>query len=530
MPSADTIVDRLVRLPTHSPLPSRHCRRCHSPRSLHSATSGNYTGRLRSASRGVKTRRRSRADTPLMVGKILQPEIKSLIDARNFGALREVFREWPPADVAEVILDMPEDEQVIIFRVLPHALAADVFEYLDLDAQQKLLRAMAHEQVVGILNEMSPDDRTALLEELTSSAARQLIRLLTPEERHVAQSLLGYPEGSVGRLMTPDFIAVHEGWTVQQVLDYVREHGQDSETLNVLYVVDERGKLIDDLRIREFLLRPLTAKVSDFRDRTFVALSVSDSQEEALNVFRKYDRTALPVVDSSGILVGIVTIDDMLDVAEAEATEDIQKFGGMEALDEPYMRIPLWRMVRKRAGWLVILFLGEMLTATAMANYQEELAKALVLALFLPLIISSGGNSGSQASTLMIRAMALGEVTLRDWWRVMRREIQAGAALGLILGVIGVVRVGAWAMIDENYFHRQPYGPHWPLVALTVGVALVGVVLWGTLSGSMLPFVLRRFGADPATSSAPFVATLVDVTGLIIYFSIALLIMRGAVL
>src|SRR2546422_2134758 len=392
-----------------------------------------------------------------MVDKILEPEIRSVIDARNFTALREIFREWPPADVAEVILDLPEDEQVIIFRVLPHALAADVFEYLDIDSQQKLLRAMAHEQVVGILNEMSPDDRTALLEELPSAAARQLIRLLTPEERHVAQSLLGYPEGSVGRLMTPDFIAVQEDWTVQQVLDYVREHGQDSETLNVIYVVDERGKLIDDIRIREFLLKPLAHTVRDLMEKTFVTLNVHDSQQDALNVFRKYDRTALPVVDSSGILVGIVTIDDMLDVAEAEATEDIQKFGGMEALDEPYMRIPLWRMVRKRAGWLVILFLGEMLTATAMANYQAELAKALVLALFLPLIISSGGNSGSQASTLMIRAMALGEVTLRDWWHVMRREIQAGLLLGIILGIIGIMRVAAWAIVGEQYLHQQPY-------------------------------------------------------------------------
>jgi magnesium transporter len=465
-----------------------------------------------------------------VVGKILEPEIRSLIEARNFGALREVFREWPPADVAEVILDMPEDEQVIIFRVLPHALAADVFEYLDFDAQQKLLRAMAHEQVVGILNEMAPDDRTALLEELPSAAARQLIQLLTPEERRVATALLGYPEESVGRLMTPDFIAVREDWTVQQVLDYIREHGQDSETLNVIYVVDDRGKLIDDVRMREFLLKPVTVKVSEIRDQTFVALSVTDSQQDALNIFRKYDRTAMPVIDSSGVLVGIVTIDDMLDVAEAEATEDIQKFGGMEALDEPYMRIPLWRMVRKRAGWLIVLFLGETLTATAMANYQAELAKALVLALFLPLIISSGGNSGSQASTLMIRAMALGEVTLRDWWRVMRRELQAGLLLGVLLGAIGVVRVGGWAIVGEQYLHRQPYGAHWPLVALTVGIALVGVVLWGTLSGSMLPFILRRVGADPAASSAPFVATLVDVTGLIIYFSIALVIMRGVML
>jgi magnesium transporter len=465
-----------------------------------------------------------------MVGKILEPEIKSLIDARNFTALREVFLEFPPADVAEVILDMPEDEQVIIFRVLPAALAADVFEYIGIEEQQNLLRAMAHEQVVAILNEMSPDDRTALLEELPSAAARQLIRLLTPEERRVATALLGYPEDSVGRLMTPDFISVKEDWTVQHVLDYVREYGKDSETLNFVYVVDDRGKLIDDVRMREFLLRPLTAKVSEIRDQTFGALNVTDSQQDALNVFRKYDRAALPVVDSNGVVVGIVTADDMLDVAEEEATEDIQKFGGMEALEEPYMRIPLWRMIRKRAGWLIILFLGEMLTATAMASYQEELAKALVLALFLPLIVSSGGNSGSQASTLMIRAMALGEVTLRDWWRVMSREVQAGLSLGVILGAIGVVRVALWAIIGEQYLHRQPYGPHWPLVALTVGISLVGVVIWGTLSGSMLPFLLRRIGADPATSSAPFVATLVDVTGLVIYFSIALVIMRGVML
>jgi magnesium transporter len=459
-----------------------------------------------------------------MVGKILLPEIRGLIEERNFGALREIFREWPPADVAELILDMPEDEQVIIFRILPSALAADVFEYLDVEAQQQMLRAMAHEQVVAILNEMSPDDRTALLEEMPSAAARQLIKLLTPDERRIAQALLGYPEGSIGRLMTPDFIAVHDDWTVKEVLDHVREFGRDSETLNVIYVVDERGKLIDDLRMREFLLRPFEAKVSDFRDRLFVALKVNDSQEEALNAFRKYDRAALPVVDSRDVLVGIVTSDDMLDVAEEEATEDIQKFGGMEALDEPYMRISLLRMVRKRAGWLIILFLGEMLTASAMGYYEGEIAKAVVLALFLPLIISSGGNSGSQASTLIIRAMALGEVTLRDWFRVMRKEIMAGLLLGAVLGAIGFMRVAVWSQFSSIY------GPHWMLVAITVGLALVGVVLWGSISGSMLPFILRRVGADPATSSAPFVATLVDVTGLIIYFSIALLIMRGAML
>jgi magnesium transporter len=460
-----------------------------------------------------------------MVGKILEPEIKSLIEARNFTALREIFHEFPPADVAEVILDMPEDEQVIIFRVLPHDLAADVFEYLGIEEQQKLLRAMAHEQVVAILNEMSPDDRTALLEELPSAAARQLIRLLTPEERHVATALLGYPEYSVGRLMTPDFIAAKEDWTVQHVLDYVREYGRDRETLNFIYVVDDRGKLIDDVRMREFLLRPLTAKVSDIRDRNFAALNATDSQQDALNFFRKYDRAALPVVDSNGVLVGIVTSDDMLDVAEEEATEDIQKLGGMEALDEPYTTIPLLRMVKKRATWLIILFLGEMLTATAMQGYNSEIEKAAILAMFLPLIISSGGNSGSQATTLVIRAMALGELRLGDGFRVVRKELLSGISLGLILGIIGFFRITLW-----QYLHIFDYGKYHWLVALTVGSALVGVVLWGTLSGALLPFLLRRCGLDPAASSAPFVATLVDVTGLVIYFNVALFILRGTLL
>jgi magnesium transporter len=460
-----------------------------------------------------------------MVGKLLLPEIQSMIAERNFTALRELFSEMPPADVAEIILDLPENEQVVIFRILPHALAADVFEYIDIDAQQQLLRAMAHEQCVGILNEMSPDDRTALLEELPSAAARQLIQLLTPEERKIAQALLGYPEGSVGRLMTPDFIAVKEDWTVQQVLDYVREHGQDRETLNFIYVVDNRGKLIDDLRMREFLLRPLATCVGEIMDRNFVHLTVTETQEDALNIFRKYDRAALPVVDSAGVLVGIVTVDDMLDVAEEEATEDIQKLGGLEALDEPYTTIPFLRMVKKRATWLILLFLGEMLTATAMQGYNGEIEKAAILAMFLPLIISSGGNSGSQATTLVIRAMALGELTLRDWFRVVGKELRAGFSLGLILGAIGFLRISLW-----QYLHIFNYGPYHWLVAGTVGIALVGVVTWGTLGGAMLPFLLRRFGLDPATSSAPFVATLVDVTGLVIYFNVALFILRGTLL
>jgi magnesium transporter len=324
--------------------------------------------------------------------------------------------------------------------------------------------------------------------------------------------------------MTPQYIAVHENWTVQQVLDHVREHGEDSETLNVIYVVDNQGALIDDIRIRELLLAKPAMRVSDLMDRRFVALKATDDQEAAITVFRQNDRVALPVTDTAGMLIGIVTIDDVLHVAEAAATKEIQRIGGSEALDEPYMDIAFTKMIRKRAGWLTALFLGEMLTATAMGFFENTLSRALVLTMFIPLIISSGGNSGSQASTLVIRALALGEVGLRDWWRIMRREIFAGLALGSILGAIGFLRITIWSQFSDLYT------AYWPLVALTVAVALIGVVLWGTLTGSLLPLLLRRLGFDPATSSAPFVATLVDVTGLIIYFSVGIVVLRGTLL
>jgi magnesium transporter len=455
-----------------------------------------------------------------MIGKLLQPEIRHLLIAGDRSTLRDIFEEWSPVDIAELMADLPEDEHAELFRSIPGILAAQTFEYLDLDLQESLLSELTPAEVGRILNEMAPDDRTALFESLQPGVAGRLMTLLSPEERAVAQTLLGYPENSVGRLMTPDYIAVRTNWTVKQVLDYIRQHGKNSETMNIIYVVDNSHKLIDDIRIHEFLLAPLDSTVNDIMDGQYITLKVIDDQESAVEVFRKYDRIALPVIDPSGVLVGIVTVDDVLDVADEEATEDIQKFGGLEALDEPYIDTSLPAMIRKRASWLVILFLGEMLTATAMGYFQDELAKAVVLALFIPLIISSGGNSGSQAATLIIRALALGEVTLKDWWRVMRREIYSGLALGLILGAIGFCRIAVWSMFSDIY------GPHWILVGLTVSTALIGVVLWGTLSGSMLPFILKKLGADPATSSAPFVATLVDVTGLVIYFTVAVLIMR----
>jgi magnesium transporter len=454
----------------------------------------------------------------------LAPEIERLIRSSRLPELRDHLAGFRPPEISSALLDLRPEDQVVAFRVLPRKLAAAVFEYLPSAAQRALVKTMGQEDVASLLNHMSPDDRTLLFGELPANVTKHLLSLLTPEERAEAVTLLGYPPGTIGRLMTPHYIAVREDWSVQQVMEFVREHGQDSETLNVIYVVDERGRLIDDIRIREFLVVPLTRLVSDLMDRRYVSLKATDKQEDAVEVFRREDRTALPVTDTTGEMIGIVTVDDVLDIAEQAATSEMQRVGGSEALDEPYMSIALGRMVRKRAGWLVVLFLGEMLTATAMGFFEKEIERAVVLALFVPLIISSGGNSGSQASTLVIRAMAVGELRLSDWWRVVRREAGSGVLLGCILGSIGFLRISVWSIFSNLY------GPHWLLVAATVGLALIAIVLWGTLVGSMLPLILRRLGFDPATSSAPFVATLVDVTGLVIYFSVGLVVLRGTLL
>jgi len=459
-----------------------------------------------------------------MLSRLLQPEIKSLIESRELSTLKEVLSEWTPADIAELLGDLPEYEQAVIFRLLPHNLAADVFEHIDFDSQLSLLKGLGKEESAAILNEMSPDDRTALLEDLPGSAARQMIALLSPEERRIAVTLLGYPEDSVGRLMTPDYVDLKPEWTINEVLDHIRKYGKDKETLNVLYVVDEKGKLIDDIRIRDIIFAPPESKVIDLMDRNFIALNVTDDQETAVEVFKKYDRVALPVVDASGLLIGIVTVDDVFDVAEEEATEDIHKLGGVEALDEPYSSTPLFTMVKKRAFWLTILFVSQVLTAIAMGFFEDQLNKAVILSIFIPLVISSGGNSGSQAATLVIRAMAVGDVTLADWWFIMRREVISGFLLGCTLGLIGFIQV----IILSRFITELQV--HLVLVGLTVTFSLILIVLWGTVSGSMLPIILKKIGADPATSSAPLIATLVDVTGLVIYFSVAILILTGTLL
>jgi magnesium transporter len=454
----------------------------------------------------------------------IQEQFEEVIKKDDKLGIQDFLNSLNISDVAELVHDNEDDAGQIIASLAPHR-AASTFKILDVSDQKHVIHCLPPLKTAELLNELPADDRTSFLEELHTEVVRELIKLLDPEERKITLALLGYPEDSVGRLMTPDYIAVREDWTVQEVLDHIRKFGKESETIDVIYVVNEDGKFVDDVRIREFLISPPEKPVNEMVDGRFITLNVHDDQESANQVFKVNNRVALPVVDDNNVLLGIVTIDDILWVANEEFSEDMQKMGGTEALDEPYLDMPIFRLFKKRIVWLIALFIGEMLTATAMSHYENEIQKAVVLALFIPLIISSGGNSGSQASTLIIQAMAVGEITLADWWRVMRREIMSGLLLGSVLGIVGFLRVVLWAQ-----FFPAIYGEHYFLVALAVGFSLIGVVLWGALSGSMLPIFLKRLGADPAVSSAPFVATLVDVTGLIIYFSVAVLFLRGHLL
>jgi magnesium transporter len=453
----------------------------------------------------------------------LLEQFLNVIQNEDVLRIREFLNQQNISDVAELIYEYPEYEGKIISNMSVHR-ASSVFKILDFSTQKTIIQELPPFKTAELLNELPADDRTSFLEELPSEVVKELIRLLDPEERRVTLSLLGYPEGSVGRLMTPDYIAVQVDWTVQEVLEYIREVGKERETIDVIYVVNDKGEFVDDMRIREVILASPDKQVGDIIDNRSITLKVTDDQEVANQIFKMNNRVALPVVDDKHVLLGIVTIDDVLWVANEEFSEDMQKIGGTEALDEPYLEMPILKLFKKRVVWLIVLFIGEMLTATAMGFFEDEIAKAVVLALFVPLIISSGGNSGSQASTLIIQAMAVGEIHVSDWWRVMRREIISGLMLGFILGLVGFFRIVIWNSIFNSY------GDHANLIGLTVGFSLVGVVLWGTVSGSMLPIILKTLGADPATSSAPFVATLVDVTGLIIYFSMAYFFMQGILL
>lgn len=451
-----------------------------------------------------------------MFGKLIEPELKQMIAQKEYKELREILLELDPGDIAESLQVLSDEETAIVFRILPYSTAADVFEHLEFSDQESLIHSLSNEHAAQLLDEMEPDDRTAFLEDLPGMVARQFISMLSPEERKTATRLLGYPEDSIARRATPEFVDIQENWTVAEALKHIRTIGKDKETINVVYVVDAKKKLVDDLRLRQLIFAEPDSLISDLMDRQFVALNAYDDQEHAIDIMSHYDRIALPVVERDGTLMGIVTYDDILDVVEEETTEDIHRLGGMEALDIPYSDASVWTMVQKRVGWLIILFIGGILTSVTLHQYEQALSQLTILMFFFPLIVSSGGNSGSQAATLVIRAMALQEVQLSDWYKVLVRELISGFFLGLTLGILACVILQFWTIeVDflENVSAFQ--------IILTVSVSVVGTVMIGTMVGAMLPFILRRFGLDPAMSSTPFVATLADITGVVVYFTIA---------
>lgn len=454
----------------------------------------------------------------------IQQQFEEVIASEDKLAIQDFLNDQNISDVADLIYEN-QDYECQIISLLSINRASGVFKILELSTQKRIIKDLPAIKTTELLNDLPADDRVAFLEELPTSIVRDLIKTLDPEERVVTLELLGYPENSMGRIMTPDYVYVYEENTVAEVFDTIRKHAKGSETIDVIYVINENDELLDDIRIRDFILAEPQTKVNEIMDSRFIALNVKDDQESAAEAFKMNNRVALPVTDDNNILLGIVTIDDILWVAEEEFSEDIQKIGGTEALDQPYLEMPFWKLIGKRAPWLVVLFAGELLTASAMSFFEDEIKKVLVLNMLVPLIISSGGNTGSQASTLIIQAMAKAEITIADWFTILKREIKSGLVLGGILGIVGFIRTFMWGYIEPHL-----YGTHTFLLAIVTAVSVLGVVLWGTLAGSMLPIFLKSMKFDPATSSAPFVATLVDVTGIIIYFSVAYLFLKGVLL
>jgi magnesium transporter len=428
-----------------------------------------------------------------------------------------------PAEVSKLLESLPHEHAINTFLSLPEPTQAKIFAFLDHQLQGSIVEELPRQQISQILNNLESNDRTAFFEMLDGIQVTEYLNLLNDKNRLATYDLLGYPEQSVARLINTNFTTVRKEWTIGQAVEHLRRFYTDTPAANVIFVVDSAGRLVDDIPIRRLVLNEQSKKIEELMDGFYVKMDIQDSIEDAIQKFKEYDRVAIPVTNNNNVVMGVVTIDDVIDEAEEKDTKEMQKFGGVESLDLPYVKTGFVTMIQKRAGWLIVLFVGEMLTATAMAHFQVELDKAMVLAMFVPLIISSGGNSGSQAATLIIRAMALQELSYRDWWYVMRREILSGLTLGLILGIIGFIRIAIWQKIG---WYNYGTNFSWTSVAFTVSLTLIGIVMWGTISGSMIPMFLKRLKLDPAASSAPFVATLVDVTGLIIYFSFAALILH----
>lgn len=441
-----------------------------------------------------------------MLTDLLKPEIVELIEARDWRGLRDALADWPAPEIADLLLHIGKQDRMLLFRALPRGRAANAFSHLDFGQQEALLRDLSDEESRDLLAGLHPDDRTHLLEELPGTVTQQMLNLLSPGDLEEARALLGYPEDSVGRLMTPNYVAVRPEWTVQEAIRHIRSHGRDSETVNRIFVTDENWCLLDDIEIRRFILAEPAQRVEEIMDHAYIFLSAYADREEAVRMIRRYDVTALPVVDSEGVLVGIVTVDDVLDVAEEEATEDFHRLGSVGPIEGSLREARIGVLYRRRIGWLLTLVFVNLLSGAAIANYQALIEQVVALVFFLPLLIASAGNAGSQAATLMIRALATGDVRARDWFHLLAREAAVAGVLGATMAVavaaIGAVRGG-------------------PAVAIVVAATMVLVVLIGSLVGMSLPFLLNRLRLDPATASAPLVTSIADITGVVVYLSIA---------
>lgn len=440
--------------------------------------------------------------------------------------IREIFYELHPADVAEILNDLEDEEAVAAYKFLSEEVAPEALLLLEDDKREKVLEGLSSKQIAEqLIDNLQSDDAADVLSELTDEQQDEVLSHVEDvDQASDIVDLLNYDEDTAGGVMAKELVKVHLNKNVWECVREIRKQAEEVHNIYTIYVVDDDEKLVGLLSLKSLLTKNLRTPIIEVYNPDFISVKTNTPAEEVAMLMDKYDLAVIPVVDGLNRLVGRITFDDLVDVIREENTEDAQRMGGVEALEEPYMATPFWQMIRKRVGWLVILFIGETLTATAMSFFQDQIAKAVILAIFVPLIISSGGNSGSQATSLIIRALALGEITVRDWWKIMKKEFQSGLVLGIILGIIGFCRVALWS----NYI--QDYGPHWMIIGITVGLALIGVVLWGTLTGSLLPLLLKRVGLDPAVSSAPFVATLVDVTGLVIYFTVSILLLKGVIL
>lgn len=457
---------------------------------------------------------------------LVAPDILDLLetDPRSVAAETE---ELHPADLADVAELMDRALVPQLLAALPAERAAAVLEYLSEELRVELLETMPATQAAALIVEMDPDERADALEEMDEEVADHILEAIPERERAETERLLQYEADTAGGLMTTEFVSVPDSQTVDEALATIRALAREGrrEAMQTIYVVDTQGALTGVMSLRELLAAPDGTRVSECAWTEIVTVPADAHRETVAQLTSNYDLVAVPVVDAERRLLGVITVDDVIDVIQEEQTEDVQKFGGLEALEQPYLEVGFGELLKKRTPWLIVLFIGQMFTAAAMGFFEESISAATVLALFVPLIISSGGNSGSQATSLIIRAMALQELRPRDWSRVLLREAGMGLVLGALLGAVGALRIVIW-----QWAGFYPFGEHYGILATTIGATVLGVVLFGTLTGAMLPFVLRKVGFDPASASAPLVATLVDVTGVVLYFSMALLLLRGTLI